>query len=114
MDVRISGGDVYLNAAGDTEYLSGVKEAAQRVLIAALTAKGAFIYNRSLGTDYRSMGDPEMLTDQLDMLIREGAAGVAGTDVRVTAADADEKSAVICVTHGGETIMTEVNLDGNI
>ncbi len=114
MDITISGGDVFLNAAGGTEYLSGVEEAAQRVRIAASMAKGAFIYNRSLGTDYHALGDSSMLTQKLDMLIREAAAGVAGTDVCVTDADAEEKTAAVRVTHGGETITTEVNLNGNI
>ena len=114
MDVKLSGGDVWLNMSGATEYLSAAEEAAQRVLIAALTAKGGFRYNRSLGTEYPPLGDQTRLKDELDMLIREAAAGIAGTDVTVTAADAGEQRAVIRIAHGGETITTEVDLHGNI
>lgn len=114
MDVRISGGDVYTNASGETEYLSASEEAAQRVQIAASTPKGAFVYNRSLGTDYRSLRVDTQLCDQLDMLIREAAAGVADTQVQVSNADVENKSADIVIDHGGEITTVEVNLDGII
>lgn len=114
MDVRIVGGDVCPDAAGATGYLCGVHEAAQRVRIAASVKKGSFRYDRSLGTDYAALRDPAMLTEELDMLIREAAAGTADTGVTVTQADAVEKRAVLRITHGGDTITTEVDLHGNI
>lgn len=112
MDVRISDGDVLLSAAGMTEYLCGVHEAAQRVRIAASVDKGSFIYNRALGADYAALDERQPLTESLDMLIREAAAGAADTEVSVTSAD--EHSAVLRITHGGETVTTEVDLYGNV
>lgn len=114
MDVRIDQGDLYLTDAGATEYLSAAREAAQRVLIAATTAKGAFRYQRSLGTDYASLGDGAMLREKLDMLIREAAAGVADTQVSVIDADAEHGTATLQIICSGAAITTEVNLNGII
>lgn len=112
MDAKISVGDIYLSASGTTAYLCGAQEAAQRVRIAASVAKGTFIYNRALGTDYAALDAGQRLADSLDLLIREACAGVADTDVSVT--EADEESAVLQIMHGGETITTEVELYGNV
>ena len=114
MDVRLGNGDVYLNAEGKTEYLCAADEAAQRALIAASVTKGSFRYDRSLGADYAAVGDTAMLTEKLDMLIREAAAGVGGAEVTVTGFDAERGIASLRVTHAGETITTEVDIHGNL
>ena len=114
MDVRLRDGDVFLTCSGDTEYLCAVQEAAQRVQIAAATAKGAFIYNRALGADYASLKESTMMTEHLDMLIREATVGIADTEVRVTCYDTQRRAATVAVTCEGYTITTEVDLDGNI
>ena len=118
MDVRIEAGDVYQDVSGRTSFLTGVWEAAQRVLFAVTTAKGSFIYNRSLGTDYGALSgavtDSTALRDQLEMLIREAAAGIEGTRIAVTAVDSTRSRVGLCITHGAETINTEVDLYGNL
>lgn len=112
MDVRIKDGDVFLTAAGGTEYLSAAREAAQRALIAASTVKGTFIYDRSLGADYASLDGADLLKKRLDMLIREATAGIADAEVSVTSADAVHKTATMTVSCRGTTITTEVDLHG--
>ena len=114
MDVRIENGDIYLTPAGKTEYLSCVREAAQRVLIAAAVTKGSFRYDRSLGADYASLGTNDISRERLEMLIREAAAGIADTDIAVTGWDAEHRVASLSVTHGGKTITTEVDLYANL
>lgn len=114
MDARIDSGDLYLSAAGKTEYLTGVREAAQRVLLTATTAKGTFIYDRGFGTDFAALGDRERFREKLDLLLKEAAVGIAGTEVTVKDADAQRGTAVLLITHGGQTITTEVDLHGNI
>lgn len=112
MDARIENGDIYLTSSGDTEYLSGVREAVQRALIAATAVKGTFIYDRSLGADYAAIGEEGISLGRLDMLIREAAADIADTQVRVTGWDADHHTAALSVTYGGKTAATEVDLHG--
>lgn len=112
MDVRISAGDVFLNAAGSTQYLSSAQEAAQRALIAASAVKGSFRYNRALGTDYASLTEPDRLTEKLDMLVREATASIADAEVRIISSDAGRQTAVMTISHGGTTITTEVDLHG--
>jgi len=114
MDVRIDAGDVFLDASGSTRYIDSSREAAQRALIAATTAKGAFPYNRALGTDYASLTDTDRLTEKLDLLVREATAPIADAEVRITGSDAERHTAVMTITHGGTTITTEVDLHGNI
>lgn len=114
MDVRLDNGDVYLTASGMTEYMCAAREAAQRALIAASTAKGSFIYQRSLGTDYASVTGGERMTEKLDLLVREACAAIADTEVKVTGYDAEQNRMTLSVTHGGTTITTEVDLHGNL
>ena len=112
MDVRISAGDVFLDASGSTQYISSAQEAAQRALIAASAVKGSFRYNRALGTDYASLTDTERLTERLDMLVREATASIANTEVRIIGSDIERQTAVMAISHGGTTITTEVDLHG--
>ena len=115
MDVRLSGGDIRLTGSGAQELVSGAREAAQRVMIAASVRKGSFVYDRSLGTDYAALdaNDPLLLA-KLELLLREAAANVAG--VQVTLADFDEisRTAVLEISSRGGTVTTEVDLNGYI
>lgn len=114
MDITIANGDISLTAAGGTLYLSAINEIVQRVRIAASIRKGSFIYNRKLGADYAAAAGGEMLKEQLDMLIREAAAGIADTEVKVTQAYEATRRATLRITHAGQTVTTEVDVHGNI
>ena len=114
MDVMLKDGDVYLSSSGMTEYIRAAQEAAQRAMIAASTTKGSFIYNRSLGTDYAALTDRGRMVDQLDMLVREAAAGIADAEVGVTAFDAERSTMTLSVTYKSTTITTEVDINGNL
>ena len=113
MDVLIADGDIAAKAAGGYSYIYGLEEAAQRALIAVLTVKGSFIYDRELGTDYGSLRvDDELITEKLDMLIKESCCDIAETDVEVLSFDGLSKKARIEVVYRADTKTTEVDLSG--
>ena len=113
MDVRIQNGDISALSAGGYSYITGLEEMAQRVTIAALTVKGAFIYDRELGTDYGSLSaDDELIVEKLDMLIKEACCDIPETDVNVVSFSAATKAALLRVGFRGETMDTEVDLNG--
>ncbi len=113
MDVRISDGDIKMASSGAYEYITGLEEAVQRVRLSAMTVKGDFIYDRGLGTDYGELSaDDELLTEKLDMLIKESCADIAYTQVEVTSCDRRTLVAVIRVVFGESETTTEVDLSG--
>lgn len=115
MDILISDGDIAALSAGGYSYIHGIEEAVQRVLISVLTAKGSFVYDRELGTDYGSLrADDALITKKLDMLIKEACCDIAETDVEVISFDSRSKKAQIEVTYRADTIITEVDLSGII
>ena len=115
MDLRIKDGDIFVNSAGKTEYISGPAEAVQRTALVASAAKGAFIYDRGFGTDFGGLSpDDAMLKEKLDMRVREAVADIADTDARVLSVDRDPLIAALSVTCGSTTTVTEVELDGNL
>lgn len=115
MDVLISDGDIATRTAGGYSYIYGLEEAVQRVLIAVLTVKGSFIYDRELGTDYGSLrADDPLITEKLDMLIKEACCDIADTDVEVISFDSQVKAAMIEVSYRADTTITEVDLSGII
>ena len=113
MDAKIENGDIALKPDGEYVTVSGIEEAVQRVRIAALTNRGSFCYDRSLGVDYDafSAGESDPV-GRLDMLIKEGCAAIAGVDVEVTAYDAQTSTVSVRVTYNGRTAVTEVDISG--
>ena len=107
-------GDLCLNASGATQYITSVQEAAQRVRIAASTAKGAFRYNRALGTDYAALSGGDISAQKLEMLIKEACCPIAGAEIEVVSVDAEEEKAVLRISCAGTAITTEVDLHGNL
>ena len=115
MDVRLSGKDIYISDSGRSEYICGAEEALQRVLIAASTAKGSFIYDRGFGTDFSGLdNESEILKEELEMRFKEAAENIAGTEVRVASVDAENEKAEITVEYSGVTMCAEVDINGNI
>ncbi len=112
MDVRINKGDTVLDASGQEEYVSGIEEAFQRVLISISTRKGEFIYDKNFGvrelpkfTDERSLRNAEAY-------LNEAIADISGATVsleklRVTASGTVYK---FTVTKDGESIWKEVTV----
>ena len=88
MDVSISSGDIERVSSGDYRYITSLEEAVQRVRISALTVKGDFIYDRSLGTDYTGLrAEDRLLKEKLDMLIKESCADICDTETEVVSCD---------------------------
>lgn len=115
MDVLIEDGDIAARMAGGYSYINGLEEAVQRVHIAALTVKGSFIYDRELGTDYGSLTvDDPLITEKLDMLIKEACCDIADTDVEVISFDSQAMIALIEVSYRADKTITEVELSGII
>lgn len=115
MDVLIADGDISTRKAGGYSYINGLEEAVQRVLIAVLTVKGSFIYDRELGTDYGSLtADDPLITEKLDMLIKEACCDIADTDVEVISFDSQAMIALIEVSYRADKTITEVELSGII
>ena len=115
MDIRIENGDIVLNANGDYARIDGIEEAVQRVRIAAMTDRGTFIYNRSLGIDRDAFSAiAENAAAQLDMLIREATADMDGVECEVISYDAENHNIVIKVSYRGRSAVTEVNVSGII
>jgi hypothetical protein len=113
MDVKITNGDLALNADGSLDYLYGIDEAVQRVLIAASVQRGAFLYHRGLGTDYGTLGaDDPMIREKLDLLLREATAGITDADVQVIGFDRDTMTASVKVKTADGERTTEVKLNG--
>jgi hypothetical protein len=113
MDVRLTDGDLALNANGSIDYIYGIDEAVQRVQIAASTRRGAFAYQRSMGTDYGALSanDP-MIREKLDLLIREATAGITGADVTVVGFSRAAMTASVKVKTADGERTTEVKLNG--
>lgn len=113
MDVKINNGDIARVSSGSYEYITDIAEAVQRVRISALTVKGDFVYDRELGTDYGELSaDDPMLTEKLDMLIKESCADIYDTAVEVLSCDRENLAAVIKVRYGMTETTTEVDLSG--
>lgn len=115
MDVKLSNGDILMLSSGDYQYITDIEEAVQRVRISALTMKGDFIYDRGLGTDYSGLSaDDELLTEELDMRIKESCADIHDTTVSVVSCDRDTMTAVIRINYQNKETTTEVDLSGII
>lgn len=115
MDVKITGGDIVLDSCGSYVYISGLDEAVQQVRMIALTSRGSFLYDRSLGMEYDAFSGEE--TDpvgKLDMLLKEAAAGLSGVDTEVLSYDPETDIMTIKVTYYGRSAVTEVDISGNI
>lgn len=115
MDVHILDGDIEMLSSGDYRYITSLEEAVQRVRISALTMKGDFIYDRSLGTDYSGLrADDDLFAEKLDMLIKEACADIHDTETSVVSCDTTDLLAVIRVRYQHQETTTEVDLSGII
>lgn len=115
MDAKIKDGDIMLRANGDYAAVSELDEAIQRVRTVALTDRGSFIYDRSLGVDYDAFSsDDEDPAAKLDMLFKEAAAGIGGVEIEVLSYDPASATVAIKVNYHGKSAVTEVDISGNI
>ncbi|MBQ2970939.1 MAG: hypothetical protein IJO20_05710 [Ruminococcus sp.] len=84
MDVKIENMDTVIGSNGDPQYVSSIKEIAQRVKIACSVKKGSFRYNRKLGCyDCSYDIDDDNIKDKLSMMFKEATIDIPYTDLRV-------------------------------
>ena len=55
MDIKIKNSDISLDSQGEYEFVSGIDEVVQKLLMCAEIRKGSFIYNKELGTTLRDI-----------------------------------------------------------
>lgn len=114
MDVKIENGDIALMTNGDYKMIGDLDEAVQRVRMVMLTDRGTFVFDRTLGVDYDAFSPEEDdPAGKLDMLVKEAAADI-DADVEVLSYDAQNAAAQVKVTYHGRTVVTEVDISGNI
>lgn len=113
MDVKVTNGDLAVQATGIYERISGVDAAVQQVMAAMLTRKGSFRYDRNFGTDYNGVDrQDELLTEVLDMRLKEACADLCGATVTVKQADGGTARAWLTVRYREEERTVEVDLSG--
>ena len=80
MDAYIENGEIVTDVSGYPRTVYGVDEACQRALLILSTQKGAFIYDREFGTDWRGImenfSDEEVLLRCKEALADEGGISV--------------------------------------
>jgi uncharacterized protein YycO len=89
-DIKLENGDVFVDVTGGSVLLSEEESAVQRALILAGAHRGSFVYNRSLGSDYR----PGMDEMQAEAVINE--------------AFADDENMYIRVSESGEALIVDI------
>lgn len=84
MDVLLKNGDISLTPAGEAEYVSGIDEIVQKVILCAKIRKGSFIYNKNLGSELRGV-DPEspVAASTIELLLKEALIKVKGYKLKV-------------------------------
>ena len=112
MDVKISGGDTTLDISGKEEYVEGIEEIFQRVILCISTRKGEFIYDKDYGvrelpkiTDERSLKNAEAY-------LGEAIADIDGAHISLKKLRQTSSGTVIkiTVTYLDESIWKEVTV----
>ncbi len=113
MDVKIENKDIATDSCYAPLYIQGIEEIAQRVKIACTIKKGSFVYDTNLGSFAHTIDlNDDMAKEKLEMIFKEATIDIPYTTLRVTKLDRDNKTAVVEVTCGEESAMTEVIVDG--
>ncbi len=114
MDTYVINGDFFLDGTGHTVSIHSIEEACQRVRFSLLTEKGSFAYNRQFGADHDylfSENEPDVR-----MFVMDAVSGQKEISIGEVAAEWDGGSVTITaeVFFGGESMNTEVTINGNI
>lgn len=113
MDVKIENRDIAIHPNGDPQYISGIDEVVQRVVIACSLRKGDFRYDRELGCfDYTIDLDDELMCDKMTMIFKEATVDIGYTDLEVLkiTQSKDGYIARVKIQCGDETKTAEVSL----
>lgn len=104
-DIKLENGDVYTDAAGAAVLLSEEETAVQRVLIGAGAHRGSFVYDRTLGSDYRA----DMDAPQAEAVVNEAFAQDGHTYIRVLESG---EHLIVGIPAGDEIVQREVHFYG--
>lgn len=98
-DIKLKDGDIALLSDGNTTRLSGIDAQFQRAMICIKAKKGAFVYDRTLGSELeRVRADKNGSAQKAQLVINEALAGF--------------ENAFAQVTHYGEKITVMLTIDG--
>ncbi len=117
MDIRLKDNDLFLSGDGSTEYVRGIDEAAQRVLIACSVRKASFLYDRELGVQPMAFEkDDRELERKVGMLFSEAVYKIPDVSVSVLyiKRENDQMTAVTAVERKGEKRTIEVRVNGEL
>lgn len=117
MDTLLVNGDICINQSGEYDFVRGVAEVLQKVIISAKIRKGSFIYNKSLGTEIRDI-DPEASNacESASLLLNEAIIEDIGYKAVVENMKKTEKGTwvLISVSDGKETRKAEVKISADL
>lgn len=98
-DIRLKDGDIALLSDGSTKRASGIDAQFQRAMICIKAKKGAFVYDRTLGSELeRVRADENGSAQKAQLVINEALAGF--------------ENAFAQVVQYGEKITVELTVDG--
>ncbi len=115
MDVKIENNDIAVTKWGSTVYVDSFDEIVQRVKIACTVKKGAFPFNRKLGSLAHTLDmSDEMLKEKLEILYKEATVDIPYCNLVVESVDTSTpiKKALIKVFCNDKCATTEVTIDG--
>ncbi len=117
MDIKIENSDLSLNSQGKYEFVSGIDEVAQRLLICAQIPKGSFVYNKELGTNLRDIdltSDRRILT--ATAILNEAVFDIKGARAEVESFEKKEDKIhlKVKISYKGEERKVEVMLSENL
>lgn len=111
MDTALSiGGDLAVDTRGMLYYVSGREEICQQIYILLSAKKGAFIYNRELGS--RISGSPALSAEQAAALAREALRTIPRAEV--LSAEFEDGDLTVRVGYGGEVLVINVRTDPEV
>lgn len=117
MDIKINNSDISLDSQGEYEFVSGIDEVVQKLLMCAEIRKGSFIYNKDLGTTIRDIdpvSDRRALT--ATAILNEALIDIKGAKVQVESYEKKDGKTVlnVKVSYIGAERNVEVMLNENI
>ncbi|MEE1219880.1 MAG: hypothetical protein U0L20_08165 [Ruminococcus sp.] len=99
-DVKLENGDTVVNSGGAYEKISGVIAELQRAVISISAKKGAFIYDRALGSEKDKLDLTDKgFKDKLEIVLNEALVNYDNTSVEVLEA--------------GEVIRVKIKVENN-
>lgn len=117
MDIKINNSDISLDLQGEYEFISGIDEVVQKLLICSKIHKGSFIYNKELGTRLRDI-DPNSKIRVLTAtaILNEALIDVKGARAEVVSFDKTNSGIAMMfkVRFRGEERNVEVILSENL